>query len=193
MAGELLLAVRVVLSLQWAISLQDNKYDVGGGEQFATLSELIEYYKKNPMVETSGTVVKLRHPFNATRITAASIDARVEILQREHGPGSCFGKGGFWEEFESLQQQECRHSFSRHEGQKLENRGKNRYKNILPCEFRQIMLQIVVVECLEAETTVKCAIEAATASMSRRVLLRLRLMHFQFNSLFVCRRSMSEF
>lgn len=114
--------------------LQDNKYDVGGGEQFSTLGELIEHYKKNPMVETSGTVVNLRHPFNATRITAASIDSRVEILQREHGPGSCFGKGGFWEEFESLQQQECRHSFSRHEGQKLENRCKNRYKNILPCK-----------------------------------------------------------
>lgn len=116
-----------------AFSLQDSKYDVGGGEQFATLGELIDHYKKNPMVETSGTVVNLRHPFNATRITAASIDARVEILQREHG-GSCFGKGGFWEEFESLQQQECRHSFSRHEGQRLENRCKNRYKNILPCK-----------------------------------------------------------
>ena len=50
---------------------------MGGGEQFGTLSELIEHYKKNPMVETSGTVVNLRHPFNATRITAASIDARV--------------------------------------------------------------------------------------------------------------------
>lgn len=115
--------------------MQDNRYDVGGGEQFATLSELIEHYKKNPMVETSGTVVNLRHPFNATRITAASIDSRVDILQRDHGPNSCFGKGGFWEEFESLQQQECRHSFSRHEGQKLENRSKNRYKNILPCEL----------------------------------------------------------
>lgn len=87
------------------------------------------------MVETSGTVVNLRHPFNATRITASSIDSRVVILQRENGPGPmCFGKGGFWEEFESLQQQECRHSFSRNEGHKLENRSKNRYKNILPCK-----------------------------------------------------------
>lgn len=87
------------------------------------------------MVEISGTVVNLRHPFNATRITAANIDARVDILLK-HGPGTFlgFGKGGFWEEFESLQQQECRHSFSRHEGQKLENRCKNRYKNILPCK-----------------------------------------------------------
>lgn len=123
------------------LSYQDNRhYDVGGGEQFSTLSELIEHYKKNPMVETSGTVVKLRHPFNATRITAASIDSRVEILQRDHGPGSCFGKGGFWEEFESLQQQECRHSFSRHEGQKPENRSKNRYKNILPCKLLAFLI-----------------------------------------------------
>lgn len=43
------------------------------------------------------------------------------------------GKGGFWEEFESLQQQECKHLYSRKEGQKPENRNKNRYKNILPC------------------------------------------------------------
>lgn len=61
-------------------SLQDKKYDVGGGESFATLSELIEHYKRNPMVETCGTVVHLRQPFNATRITAAGINARVDQL-----------------------------------------------------------------------------------------------------------------
>lgn len=32
------------------------------------------------MVETCGTVVHLRQPFNATRITAAGINARVEQL-----------------------------------------------------------------------------------------------------------------
>jgi hypothetical protein len=36
------------------------------------------------------------------------------------------GKAGFWEEFEALQQQECKHLFSRKEGQKPENRNKNR-------------------------------------------------------------------
>jgi len=60
--------------------LQDKKYDVGGGESFGTLSELIDHYKRNPMVETCGTVVHLRQPFNATRITAAGINARVEQL-----------------------------------------------------------------------------------------------------------------
>lgn len=68
------------LSLPFLSLLQDKKYDVGGGESFATLSELIEHYKRNPMVETCGTVVHLRQPFNATRITAAGINARVDQL-----------------------------------------------------------------------------------------------------------------
>lgn len=81
------------------IRWQDNKYDVGGGEKFPTLCELIEHYKRNPMVETCGTVVHLRHPFNATRITAAGINARVEQLQKENGQ-HCYGKvSGFWISF----------------------------------------------------------------------------------------------
>ena len=55
-------------------------------------------------------------------------------LQKDHSVST--GKGGFWEEFESLQQQECKHLYSRKEGQKPENRNKNRYKNILPCNLR---------------------------------------------------------
>lgn len=61
--------------------MQDNFYDVGGGEKFDSLSELIEHYKKNPMVETTGTVVHLKQPFNATRINASGIDSRVKELQ----------------------------------------------------------------------------------------------------------------
>ncbi len=37
------------------------------------------------------------------------------------------GKAGFWEEFEDLQQQECKHLYSRKEGNRPENRNKNRY------------------------------------------------------------------
>lgn len=54
---------------------------MGGGTQFDSLADLIEYYKKNPMVETSGTVVHLKQPFNATRINASGIHSRVQQLQ----------------------------------------------------------------------------------------------------------------
>ena len=108
-----------------------DKYDIGGGEQFDSLTELIDHYKKNPMVETTGTVIHLRIPYNATRVNAGKIDVRVAELQKESGPSSFGGgKAGFWEEFESLQQQECKHLYSRKEGQKPENKAKNRFGQI---------------------------------------------------------------
>ena len=39
----------------------DGQYDVGGGPKFATISELINHYRQNPMVEKNGgTVVHLK-------------------------------------------------------------------------------------------------------------------------------------
>lgn len=43
-----------------ALLQPDGKYDVGGGERFDTLTDLVEHYKKNPMVEKSGAVVHLK-------------------------------------------------------------------------------------------------------------------------------------
>jgi len=37
-----------------------NKYDVGGGTSFDSLGELIEHYKKCPLVEVTGNVVHLK-------------------------------------------------------------------------------------------------------------------------------------
>uniref|UniRef100_A0A3Q4I0C6 protein-tyrosine-phosphatase n=1 Tax=Neolamprologus brichardi TaxID=32507 RepID=A0A3Q4I0C6_NEOBR len=119
---------------------QDGKYDVGGGERFDTLADLVEHYKKNPMVEKSGIVVHLKQPFNATRINAANIENRVRELNKV-ADNSEKPKQGFWEEFEVLQQQECKLLYPRKEGQKPENKSKNRYKNILPFDTTRVEIR----------------------------------------------------
>ncbi|MBN3307343.1 PTN11 phosphatase, partial [Amia calva] len=127
------------------IRYQDGKYDVGGGERFDTLTDLVEHYKKNPMVEKNGIVVHLKQPFNATRINAANIENRVKELNKV-ADNSEKAKQGFWEEFEMLQQQECKLLYPRKEGQRPENKSKNRYKNILPFDTTRVELREVDTE-----------------------------------------------
>ncbi|XP_054700016.1 tyrosine-protein phosphatase non-receptor type 11 isoform X3 [Grus americana] len=121
------------------IHCQDLKYDVGGGEKFDSLTDLVEHYKKNPMVETLGTVLQLKQPLNTTRINAAEIESRVRELSKLAETTDKV-KQGFWEEFETLQQQECKLLYSRKEGQRQENKNKNRYKNILPFDHTRVVL-----------------------------------------------------
>ena len=77
---------------------KDGVFDVGGGPTFGGLTPLIEHYKKNPMVETSGSVIHLKHPFHATSFLPANIFQRVSELQKQNP--DVYGKAGFWEEFE---------------------------------------------------------------------------------------------
>lgn len=63
--------------------MQAGKYDVGGGERFDTLTDLVEHYKKNPMVEVSGIVVHLKQVLYLSCLWAMSFQLtffRVKLL-----------------------------------------------------------------------------------------------------------------
>lgn len=74
------------------------KFDVNSGPTFTSLPDLVEHYRSNPMIETSGRVISLKAPFHATSFVPSSIHRRVEELEKESKDIS--GKAGFWEEFE---------------------------------------------------------------------------------------------
>ncbi|CAK1578848.1 unnamed protein product [Parnassius mnemosyne] len=144
--GDFVLSVRTRDRVTHVIiRRQDNKYDVGGGEQFDDLVSLIEHYRNYPMVETTGEVLRLIQPFNATRIQVRHFHTRVKQLQKENeGPiESMAYKQGFWEEFETLQMMENLQLFDRMEGSKPENIRKNRYKNIIPFDHTRVVLRDV--------------------------------------------------
>mmetsp|Transcript_24786 Transcript_24786/g.64549 ORF Transcript_24786/g.64549 Transcript_24786/m.64549 type:complete len:557 (-) Transcript_24786:67-1737(-) len=115
------------------------RFDVGGGVLFEDLTSLIDHYRKNPMMEENGKKVRMAQPFNATRVSAISIQARMAELNKE--TDEVFGHAGFYEEFEKLQQMEEKNLRARTEGQRPENKTKNRYKNILPFDDTRVTLK----------------------------------------------------
>lgn len=142
--GDFVLSVRTRDRVTHVIiRRQEDKYDVGGGEQFPDLVSLVDHYRCFPMVETTGEVLRLIQPFNATRIQVRHFHRRVKQLQKENeGPiESMAYKQGFWEEFETLQMMENLQLFDRMEGSKPENIRKNRYKNIIPFDHTRIILR----------------------------------------------------
>ncbi|XP_077431618.1 tyrosine-protein phosphatase non-receptor type 6 isoform X1 [Vanacampus margaritifer] len=127
------------------IMCQNERYTVGGSDMFDTLSDLVDFYKRKGIEEISGNWVHLKQPYYSTRVNAADIDSRVKqlgqtALMQQEAEGEK-RKAGFWEEFDALQKLEAKVKKSREEGQRPENKTKNRYKNILPFNDTRVSLQ----------------------------------------------------
>ncbi|KAJ8021478.1 Tyrosine-protein phosphatase non-receptor type 11 [Holothuria leucospilota] len=122
------------------ISHWQNKFRIGGGEEFNSLTELLEHYKRNPMEMSPGCVVHLKRPCIATRIAASAIDSRMKEMNDDSNPKES-KRDGFEQEFEVLQQQDINHLHTREIGEKPENENKNRYKNILPFDHSRVVLK----------------------------------------------------
>ncbi|XP_069039129.1 tyrosine-protein phosphatase non-receptor type 6 isoform X2 [Lepisosteus oculatus] len=125
------------------IMCENDRYTVGGPDMFDTLTDLVEHFKRKGIEELNGTMIYLKQPYYSTRVNAADIDSRVQVLEQTAGreDAQSSNKAGFWEEFDALQKQEAKLRKSRDEGMRPENKSKNRYKNILPFNDTRVVLE----------------------------------------------------
>ena len=128
-------------------------FNLGDRRNFNTINELLEYYKANPIIDATQNVVQLNKPLNVTSFHVEHIFERIAELQKVNKvkDGNQFDLNGFGEEFNSIQQQEFTHSFSRDEGMRAVNQTKNCFKNIIPFDYTRVKLRSPTTTSPEAD------------------------------------------
>ncbi|KAK3104544.1 hypothetical protein FSP39_004620 [Pinctada imbricata] len=144
--GDYVLSVRSGDKVTHIMVSYDEKKKTYGIQKrnYSSLLLMIEEIKKNPLKETTGTAkeIRLKTPCNSTRISASALQNRVKDLEKiEDAQPNAKSKEEFAAEFEQLQQMDLSTQYSKKEGERPENKRRNRYKNILPFDHSRIVLR----------------------------------------------------
>jgi len=127
--------IRQNLKNRFQLEPQDNTNQVE--KDFATLDELVENYKSHGLVDKDMNLIKFSIPVPTTRVLASEIGVRITELEKSKG------RGGYFEEFQKLQEYEAKLKNtlpSVPEGKKSHNMAKNRYRNIVPYDDHRVTI-----------------------------------------------------
>lgn len=112
-------------------------------DQFRSLDDLIHFYQKHsPIVGTNGTKYRFTQPFTTNSFYVRDFHQRCEYLSRIFSTTNG-SRTGFSLEFEwlNIQSESQSNSFHKREGEKFENRTRNRFRNILPYDETRVVLR----------------------------------------------------
>lgn len=120
------------------IQIKGDEYHIKASRvdnKFKSLSSLVDFYHQKPIVEGTGVEIFLGQP-----VCVGVAPSRSSPPNEPQQPASLKKVAKYLQEFEYLQKQECLNKSARTEGQKPENKEKNRYKNILPFDSTRVIL-----------------------------------------------------